>query len=114
MDHRLCRMFCVMLFSLLTTGLLAQQDFSAEVVNNSEKESSTPAKIYAGKDKLRIEEGEQNGRSGAMIINFATQTTDILVPGRKIYMESSGVGPVSQRAFHFFRASDPENACDEW
>jgi len=114
MDHRLCRVFCVMVFSLLTTALFAQEDFSADVVDNSEKDSSTPAKIYAGKDKIRIEGSEQNGRSGAMIINFATHTTDILVAGRNIYMESSGNGPSSQRAFHFFRAADPENACDEW
>ena len=82
MDHRLGRMFCLMVFSLLTTAVFAQQEFSADLVDNSEKASSTQSKIYAGKDKLRFE-GQQNGRAGTMIINFAAQTTDILIPERK-------------------------------
>jgi hypothetical protein len=108
-------MFCLMLFSLLATALFAQQDFSADVLDNSEKGSSTPTRIYASKDKMRFEGREQNGRAGTMIMNFATQTTDILVPERKMYIESvSGQGPGSRRSFNFFRAADPENACDEW
>jgi hypothetical protein len=108
-------MFCLMLFSLLATALFAQQEFSADVVDKSEKGSSTPTKIYAGKDKMRFEGREQNGRTGTMIINLATQTTDILVPERRIYIESvSGQGPGSRRGFNFFRATDPDNACDEW
>jgi hypothetical protein len=108
-------MFCLMLFSLLATALFAQQEFSADVVDKSEKGSSTPTKIYAGKDKMRFEGREQNGRTGTMIINLATQTTDILVPERKMYIESvSGQGPGSRRGFNFFRATDPDNACDEW
>jgi len=32
-----------------------------------------------------------------------------------MYIESaSGQGPGSRRSFTFFRAADPENACDEW
>jgi hypothetical protein len=114
MNHRLGRMFCLMVFSLLTTAVFAQQEFSADLVDNSEKASSTQNKIYAGKDKLRFE-GQQNGRAGTMIINFAAQTTDILIPERKMYIESTaGHGPAGQRSFNLFRAADPENACEEW
>jgi len=102
MDHRLGRMFCLMLFSLLATSVFAQQEFSADLVDNSEKASSTQSKIYAGKDKLRFE-GQQNGRTGTMIINFAAQTTDILIPERKMYIESTaGHGPAGQRSFNTF------------
>ena len=109
------RIFSLVLFTLLATALFAQQDFSAELVNNSEKTPSTPSKIYASKDKLRLEGQGQNGRSATLIINFAAQTTDILVPERKMYIESPlGHGPGAQRSFNFFRAADAENACDEW
>ncbi|HXM23275.1 MAG TPA: hypothetical protein VN948_18605 [Terriglobales bacterium] len=115
MHHRLGRVFCLMLFSLLGTTLFAQQEFSADLVNNSEKASSVSGKIYASKDKVRFEGHEQNGRTGAMIINFAAQTTDILIPERKMYIESaSSHAPGAPRLFNFFRAADVENACDEW
>lgn len=115
MQTKLNHIFCLALFSLLTTAVLAQQDFSAELVNNSEKNASDLTKIYASKDKMRIEGQGQNGHSGTLIINFAAQTTDILIPERKMYIEStSGQGPGSRRMFNFFRATDVENACDEW
>ena len=115
MNPRLSQMLCLVLFSLVTTAAFSQQDFSADLVNNAEKASSTPAKIYASKDKMRFEGHEQNGHTGTLIINFAAQTTDILVPDRKMYVESAmGRGPGAQRSFNFFRAADAENACDEW
>jgi hypothetical protein len=115
MHLKLSRIFCLVLLSLLATAAVAQQDFSAEVVNNSEKASSGPAKIYASKDRMRVEAHEQNGRTGTLIIDFATHTTDILMPERKMYIESGmGQGPAGQRSFNFFRAADADNACEEW
>jgi hypothetical protein len=114
MHHRLGRMFCLILFPLLATALFAQQEFSADVVDNSAKASST-GKIYASKDKLRFEGFRQGaGDPGAMIINFAAHTTDILMPERKMYFESPIQGTAAQRSSNFFRAADAENACDEW
>jgi hypothetical protein len=113
--HKLGRVLCTVLFSLLATAAFAQGEFSAEVVNNSAKESTGPTKIYVSKDKMRLEGHEQSGHTGMVIVNFATQTTDILIPERKMYIESAmGRGPGSQRMFNFFRAGDVENACDEW
>ena len=115
MHLRLSRMFCLALFSLLTTAVVAQQDFSADLVNNSEQASSGPSKVYASKEKMRIEGHEQNGHTGTLIMNLAAQTTDILIPERKMYIESAiGRGPGGQRLSNFFRAADAENACDEW
>ncbi len=115
MHLKLSGVFYLVPFLLLTAALFAQEDFSAEVVNTPERASSGPAKIYASKDKMRIEAHEQAGHAGTLIINFATQTTDILMPERKMYIESAtGQGPGAQRSFKFFRAADAENACDEW
>jgi len=114
MHHKLTRMFCLILFSLLATAVFAQQEFSADIVDNSAKASST-GKIYASKDKLRFEGFRQGaGGSGAMIINFSAQTADILMPERKMYFESSIQGTATQRSSNLFRATDAENACDEW
>jgi hypothetical protein len=108
------RILCLSLFTLLATGAFAQEEFSAELVNKSDNASSGPTKIYVGKDKMRFEGHEQNGHTGTIIINFAAQTTDILIPERKMYIESMmGQGP-GPRMFNFFRATDVENACGEW
>jgi hypothetical protein len=112
---KLSRVFYLVPFLLLTGALFAQQDFSADLVNNSEKATSGPAKIYASKDKMRFEGQGQEGHNGTLIFNFAAQTTDILIPERKMYIESTtGHGPGAQRSFNFFRAADAENACNEW
>jgi hypothetical protein len=103
------------MFSLLPAAVLAQQDFSADLVNNSDKTASGSTKIYASKDKMRIEGQGQAGHTGTLIMNFAAQTTDILMPERKMYIESTmGQGPGAQSSFSLFRAADAENACDEW
>lgn len=105
----------LVLFLLLTTAVLAQQDFSADLVNNSEKASSDVTKIFASKDKMRIEGQGQSGHTGTVIVNYTAQTMDILVPERKMYIESPfGQGPGARRMYNFFRAVDVENACDEW
>ena len=84
MHRKLSRILGIALFSLLATALFAQEEFSAELINDSAKGgSSGPTKIYVSKDKMRFEGHEQNGRTGTMIMNFAAQTTDILMPGKE-------------------------------
>ena len=105
-------LLCLALFSFLSTVLFAQE-FSADFVDLQNRANPTPAKIYVGKDKMRFEGKERGGRSAAMIINLATQTTDILVPERQMYIESTqSMSP--QRSFSFFRPTDIENACGDW
>lgn len=106
---------CIALFSLMTTALFAQQDFSASMVRMEKGKAGTPSKMYITKGKMRLEGQGEKGRSGVMIMNFATRTTDILMPEQKMYMEmASGTGPAAQRAGAFFRPSDVENACADW
>lgn len=105
----------VALFSLMTTALFAQQDFSATMVNTEKGKASAPAKMFVTKGKMRFEGQGERGRSGTMIMNFATRTTTILMPEQKMYMEmASGTGPAAQRTGAFFHPSDAENACGDW
>ena len=115
MRFKLSRTLCLVLFSLLTIGAFAQQDFSADMVNTSDKTASGTGKIYASKDKMRFEGSQQNSHGGTVIMNFSTQTMDILIPEQKMYVENPmGQGPGAQRTLNLFRVGDADNACDEW
>jgi len=115
MRHRL-GMFCLIVFSLITTGVLAQEDFSANVVTQKDgKQTTSPTRIYITKDKMRFESSQPNGHSGAMIVNFSTQTSDVLMPERKMYMEfPTGQGPGARQMQGLFRVRDVEDACGDW
>lgn len=109
------RLFALVLFSLLSVALFAQEDFSADIVNNKDGGNQSKARIYVTRDKWRIE-GLQEGRmSGAIITNLATRTSDILMAERKMYMEfPQGQGPASQQLWSFYHARDIDNACGDW
>jgi hypothetical protein len=114
MHHRLSRMFCLVLFSLLSTAVFAQEDFSAEIVRSSKGEQRSEGKIYVSKDKMRFESEGGNDRNAVAIVNFATRTNRVLMPAQKMYIEMpGGMGPAAQRTRYFFRA-DPDNACSDW
>lgn len=101
----------LMFLALLTTPLLAQQGFSANIVGLQAGTSST---VYATRGKLRLE-GAGVGHAGAIIVNLAQGTTDVLIPERKMYMEiTQDRGPGSQRSWAYFRPSDVEDACAAW
>lgn len=110
------RLFLLVLFSLLSVALFAQEDFSAEIVNHTQGDQErAPAKIYVTKSKMRVESAGRNGHSGAVLIDFASQTTNILMPEQSMYMEfPAGKGPGTQRFASLFRPSDVENACGDW
>jgi hypothetical protein len=110
------RTLLLILFCLLSVSLFAQEDFSAEIVNQKDQGKDTRAKIYVTREKMRFESNEQNGRfAGAMIVDLATQMNHILIPERKMYMEfPQGRGPGAQRTLTFFRTRDIENACSDW
>lgn len=101
----------VLLCSLCTASVA--QEFSAEMVNN-DNGSQRPAKIYVGKNKMRVDPEEKGAYTGAVIMDFDTQVMDVLVPSRQIYMETrQGSGP-SQQWSRFFQAMNVEDACPEW
>jgi hypothetical protein len=100
---------------LAGTLLLAQTEFSADVVNMDKAgKPETPSKMYFGKGKIRIEGTDPSGRgSGIVIVNIATQTATILMPQQHMYMEMPQDAESKQK-FSMFRATDPANACEAW
>lgn len=105
----------VAIFCFLATGLFAQQDFSADIVTSKQDKQTSPGKIYVTKDKMRFEPQGENAHMGFVIVNFATHTSQVLMPARKMYMEMpAGQGPAAQRTREFFRPPDPDNACSDW
>jgi len=98
-----------------TTAVFAQEDFSAKAVNLQGKDPNSQAKIYVTKDKMRIESGQPNGHAGAVIVNFSTQTSTILMPERKMYMQfAQGQGPGASSMKGMFRIGNADDACGDW
>ena len=109
------RMLCFASCLLASSFLFAQSEFSAEVVSNRHHGNAEPAKMYFGKDKLRIEGQDPNGHGGGTIIlNMSTHTSVILMPQQHMYMEMPEEMVNQRKAYDFFRVHDVENACSDW
>jgi len=110
------RFACFFALLLAASFALAQADFSAEVVDLQKPGSPTTAKIYFAKDKIRIEsQGGPHG-GGAIIVNFGTQTSIVLMAQQHMYMEMPAQTQGQRMGYvnAFFRAGDVENACGDW
>ena len=114
MIRRMVYVFLALTLAFASTALFAQQDFSADMVTSTGQRQNT-GKMYVTKDKVRFEvPGERGG--GIVIVNFATKTSDVLMPDRKMYMEMSATqqSPAAQRMWAFFRPADAADACSAW
>jgi hypothetical protein len=100
---------------LFTASLaLAQTEFSAEIVDNHKTDASH-ARIYFGKDKLRIEPAQKDARGGgAVIMNLSSHTFTVLMDQQHMYMEMPSQMMEQRNTYDFFRIGDAENACAEW
>jgi len=114
--HRVIRGVVILVLALAGAAVLAQEDFSADIVNTKDNGDQNRVKIYVTKDKWRIEglgQGQMGG--GAVITNLATRMSDVLIPDRKMYMEfPQGQGPVGQRLWSMYKARDIDDACSDW
>lgn len=120
MSFRPCTAMTVVL--LLAVGAFAQE-FSADLINTKkDSPAEHQAKIFVGNHKIRLEsdrssQGESGGMGGgAFIIDEATKTTTILVPERKMYIQSNegDQRPGFQTLSALMRPADPNNACPQW
>lgn len=110
------RVSCSCALMLAASFAVAQAEFSAEIVDLQKSGTPTQAKIYFAKDKMRIESQTASAHGSAVIINYATQTGDVLMAQQHMYMEMP-MQAQSQRmgyASAFFHAGDVENACGDW
>lgn len=108
--------FTFFLTVLLTANLvLAQSEFSADVVD--QQKPGTPARIYFAKDKIRIEPQRGDPRAaGAAIVNFASETTTVLMAQQHMYMELQAQSQKQRLGYAntFFRTGDVESTCVDW
>jgi len=99
--------------TLAASCVLAQTEFSADIVDLQKQGTPTQAKIYFAKDKLRIE-SQTSGGGGAIIVNLSTQTSTVLMAQQHMFMEMPAQGQSQRVGYAFFRAGDVENACADW
>ena len=114
MFQPVARIFGFLAVILVASVALAQTEFSAEIVD-LEKPGTAAAKLYFGKDKLRIESQNSGARSGgALIMNLATQTSTVLMPQQHMYMDMPAQSKAQRLGYTFFQTGDVENACSDW
>jgi hypothetical protein len=113
----IARFSCVFALMLSASFALAQTEFSAEIVDLQKPGTPTQAKIYFAKDKMRIESQNSGTRGGgAVVVNFATQTSMVLMAQQHMYMEMPMQAQGQRMAYTaaFFQTGDVENACGDW
>jgi hypothetical protein len=114
MFRSISRASCFCAVVLAASVAAAQAEFSADMVDLQKSGTPTNAKIYFAKDKIRIEtQGGARG-GGAVIVNYATQTSMILMPQQHMYMEVSAQTQAQRQGYTFFKTGDVENACGDW
>jgi hypothetical protein len=117
MLRRMTRVSCFLALVLAAGFAMAQAEFSADIVDLQKAGTPTQAKIYFAKDKIRIESQTMGAHGGgAVIMNFATQTSMVLMAQQHMYMELpvQAQGQRMAYASAFFHVGDVENACGDW
>ena len=110
------RISCFFALMLAASFVLAQTEFSAEIVDLQKPGTPTQGKIYFAKDKMRIESQASTRTGGAVIVNFATQTSMVLMAQQHMYMEMPAQSQSQRMGYTaaFFQTGDVENACGDW
>jgi hypothetical protein len=100
-------------FALLASAVALGDvpEFSAEAVYSTapgvkQTPPTSSARLYVGKDKLRIDFAGVVGHS--LIVDEAAGTIVALLPDRKAYQ------PLAARPPEYFRIADAEDACPAW
>jgi hypothetical protein len=117
MRRGISRTLCFAALMLSASFVLAQAEFSAEIVDLQKPGTPSTAKIFFAKDKMRIESQTTSAHgAGAVIINFGTQTSMVLMPQQHMYMEMPMQAQSQRMTFtgSFFQTGDVENACGDW
>lgn len=93
------------------------QEFTADLITKEDAGMALPAgKVFVGKDKARIETQGMGGMGrvgGVLIVDLTAQTSVILMPQRKMYMQTM-TGQGLLRTVMLFRPSNIDNPCPEW
>lgn len=114
MFRPMTKVFSLFFLMFFATLAFSQAEFSAEIVNDKQP-NANHAKIFFGKDKMRVESLEHEGKgAGAFIVNMATHTSTVLMDQQHMYMEMPQQMASRQHSYDFFRVHDAEDACSDW
>lgn len=103
------RCFCVFAVLFAASFALAQSEFSADIIDHSERANRTMTKVYFGKDRVRFDSA-QGSDQGGVILDFSKQSYLVLMPKQHMYMEMPAQAMENRGMFSFFKAGDVENA----
>lgn len=105
---------CGLALAFSASFVMAQTEFSADVISSHKQGTQTQARIYFSKDKIRFEDRDPKNSAGAFLMNLATQSMTILMNQQHMYMEMPAQAQEQRQMFSFFKTSDVENACGDW
>lgn len=110
-------MFLLLQMAIAQDGPPLKTPFSADMKYTSKRAggTDTTGKVYLGQENMRIEVNEGGPYGGAVVINnFATHTSDVLLPSQHMYMEMSSDRSKMGRSRNLLpdiRGLDPNNPC---
>jgi len=111
----IARLSCFCVLALSAALVAGQAEFSAEIVDLQKSGAPVQAKVYFTKDKMRVEpQGAGAHGGGAVIVNFATQTSTVLMTQQRMFMEMPAQSQTQRLGYSFFQTGDIENACTDW
>jgi hypothetical protein len=108
------RFCCVIAIVLGSSFVMAQTEFSGEIYDSQKAGKAGLTKIYFAKDKLRIDAQDTGHGAAAVIVNYATQTSTVIMAQQHMYMEMPLQSQSQRMSYSFFRTGDVENACGDW
>jgi hypothetical protein len=102
-----------LLIVLACANLIAQADFSADIVNVSAS-NTFPTRLFVTKNKLRLQGEDRAGHvTSIMMVNLSRLTSVVLIPQQKKYYESSQP-QIPGQSIAFFQPKNIEDACADW
>jgi hypothetical protein len=105
--------FFFILILLASASAVAQEDFSADIVN-LKVASPFPTKIFVTKGKLRFQQQDRAGNpSSIMLVDLAALTSVVLIPQQHLYVKETKP-QIPGQGVAFFQPTDAANACAAW
>lgn len=110
------RYSCAVALLFVSIAALAQSEFSADVVNHSEKTNHAMTKVYFGKDKIRFDSAgnDDHGGGGAVILDMNSENYTVIMDKQHMYMLMPAKAMENRGMFSFFKSVDADNACPDW
>jgi outer membrane lipoprotein-sorting protein len=101
----------ILCWALLGGAIGYGQDFSADVVNTSNKDGAKSGRVYVKRNKMRIDRAAAGSEAVPLIlVDMDSHMVTIMDATNHAYMKAE-LGP--EQGLSFFRAKDANNACPD-